>query len=109
MKIQIEHDLPRKIRYARMYLELGTASLYVTLDGSTASWSGRIGKRKRAAFVSDREYSRYRASNPAVGLVDADRERVVLRSARGMEEEWLRPHWVLTGVRRVRDEEKTSD
>ncbi len=109
MKIQIEHDLPRKIRYAKMYFELGTASLYVTLDGSTASWSGRIGGGRKMAFVSDREYSRYRASNPAVALVDADHERVIVKSARGMEEEWLRPHWVLTGVRRTRVEKRATE
>jgi hypothetical protein len=92
-----------------MYLELGTASLYVTVDGSTASWSGSIGGSKKGSFVSDREYSRYRASNPAVELLDSDAERVILKSARGMEEEWLRPHWVLTGMRKTRVEKKPAD
>lgn len=92
-----------------MYLELGTASLYITVDGSTASWSGSIGGKRKMAFVSDRAYSRYRASNPAVALLDADGERVVLKSAQGMEEEWLSPRWVLTGVRKARVEKRATD
>lgn len=85
-----------------MYVELGSASLYVTVDGSTASWSGRIGGKEEPGMVSDREYSRYRVANPAVELIDSDAKRVILRSARGMEEEWLRPRWALVGVRRAR-------
>lgn len=83
--------------------------MYVTVDGSTATWSGRIGGKKKMAFVSDREYSRFRASNPAVELVDADGERVILRSAKGIEEEWLRPRWILMGVRKARLEERTAE
>ena len=92
-----------------MYLELGSAALFVTLDGSSASWSGRIGGGKRRAFVSDKEYSRHRASNPAVQLMDADGERVILKGANGMEEEWLRPRWVLVGVRKGRLESEATD
>jgi len=49
--------------------------------------------------ITDREYSRYRASHEAVGVVDEDQEKVVLRTAEGNEEEWIRPRWILNGVR----------
>lgn len=108
MKLQIEHDLPRKVRYGKMYLELGSASLYIDVNGSSASWVGSIGGRKRAAQVSDREYTRYRLVNPAMKIVDADSERVIVKSANGLEEEWVRPRWVLQGVRRSRDDKKLT-
>jgi hypothetical protein len=38
-----------------------------------------------------------------IGVVDEDDDRVVLKTAEGFEEEWIRPKWVLNGKRRVRD------
>ncbi|HLQ03752.1 MAG TPA: hypothetical protein VK114_03040, partial [Nitrososphaerales archaeon] len=89
MKIFLEHELPRKLRYARVYLEVGNASLYVSVDGSRASWFGSIGGRRREAVsISDSEYARYRAATPATELIDEGRGRVILRNNEGFEEEW---------------------
>jgi len=49
--------------------------------------------------ITDREYSRYRASHEAVDVVDENQEKVVLRTPEGNEEELIRPRWILNGVR----------
>ena len=82
---------------------VGNAPLYLTVDGSKASVMGSIeGQQARPMAVTDKEYSCYRASHDVVGVVDEDEERIVLKTAEGFEEEWLRPKWVLNGVRRAR-------
>ena len=107
MKILLEHELPRKLRYARVYVEVGSASLYVSVDGSRASWFGSIGGRRRGAVsISDSEYARYRAATPATELIDEARGRVILRNKEGFEEEWSMPRWVLTGFRRSKEKRK---
>jgi len=107
MKILLEHELPRKLRYARVYLEVGSASLYVSVDGSRASWFGSIGGRRRGAVsISDSEYARYRAATPATELIDEERGRVILRNNEGFEEEWSMPRWVLTGFRRSKEKRR---
>ncbi|MDA4128552.1 MAG: hypothetical protein OK422_03740 [Thaumarchaeota archaeon] len=106
MKILVQHDFPRKVRYARVYFELGTASMYLTLDGSSASWYGSIGGKKKLAFVSDKEYSRYRNENPATEVIDSDSNRVIVKNSRGYEEEWLGPRWVLAGIRKTRERKR---
>lgn len=103
MKILLEHELPRKLRYAKVYLEVGNASLYVSVDGSRASWFGSIGGRRGAVSISDSEYARYRAATPATELIDEEKGRVILRNKEGFEEEWSMPRWVLTGFRRSRE------
>ncbi len=86
-----------------MYLEFLNASLYLSVDGSKASMMGSIGGQQRKPMaVTDREYSSYRASHEVVEVVDQDEERVVLKTAEGNEEEWIRPRWILNGVRRAR-------
>src|SRR5450759_353733 len=103
MKLLVKHELPRRLRSAQVYVEFLNASLYVSVDGSKASVIGSIGgKQSRPIAITDREYSSYRASHDVVGVVDQDEERVVLKNAEGYEEEWLRPRWVLNGVRRAR-------
>lgn len=105
MKLHLKHDLPRKLRSAQVYVEFLNASLYLSVDGPSASVMGSIGgQQKKPIAVSDREYSSYRASHGVVGVVDQDEERVVLKTAEGYEEEWLRPKWVLNGVRRAREQ-----
>ena len=64
------------------------------------------GPQNKAVSISDREYSSYRASHGVVGVLDEDSDRVVLKTADGYEEEWLRPRWVLNGVRRTRAQER---
>ncbi len=106
MKILLEHELPRRLRYAKVYLELGNSSLFVLVDGSRASWYGSIGGKKTSLSVSDREYARYRAASPATELVDQDEGRVILRNKEGNEEEWATPRWIMTGFRRQREKQR---
>ena len=109
MKLLLKHDLPRRLRSAQVYVEFLNASLFLSVDGSKASVMGSIGgQHGRPIAVTDREYSSYRASHDVVEGVDQDEERVVLKNADGFEEEWLRPKWVLTGVRRARQAERKS-
>jgi hypothetical protein len=103
MKLLVKHELPRRLRSAQVYLEFLNASLYLSVDGSKASMMGSIGgQQSKPVAISDKEYSSYRASHDVVSVVDEDEERVILKTAEGNEEEWLRPRWVLNGVRRAR-------
>ena|ERR1700730_6541526 len=103
MKLLVKHDLPRRLRSAEVYLEFLNASLHVSVDGSKASMTGSIGgPPNKAIAISDREYSCYRASHDVLEVIDEDEDRVVLKTAGGFEEEWVRPRWVLNGVRRAR-------
>jgi len=107
MKILLEHELPRKLRYAKVYVEVGNASLYVSVDGSRASWFGSIGGGRRGAVsISDSEYARYRAATPATEVIDEDRGMVILRNKEGYEEEWSMPRWILTGFRRAKEKRR---
>jgi hypothetical protein len=104
MKLFFKHELPRRLRSAQVYLEFLNASLYVSVDGSKASMMGTIGgQQSRPIAITDGEYSCYRASHDVVGVVDEDEDRVVLKTAEGYEEEWIRPKWVLNGIRRSRE------
>jgi hypothetical protein len=103
MKLVIKHELPRRLRRAQVYLEFLNASLYVSVDGPRASMMGTIGdKRNRAIAISDREYASYRASHEVAEVLDEDDDRVILKTVDGQEEEWIRPKWVLNGVRPAR-------
>jgi hypothetical protein len=107
MKLSLKHDLPRRLRSAEVYVEFLNASLYLSVDGPKASVMGSIGSQQsRPIAVTDREYSSYRASHGAVEVIDQDEDRVVLKTAEGYEEEWIRPRWVLNGVRRTRQTAK---
>ena len=103
MKILLEHKLPRRLRYARVYVEAGNASVYFSLDGASADWHARIG-RARGVEMSDKEYSRLRANIPAVETIDDDGKMLILKDALGFEEHWRKPKWVLTRTRRSRDD-----
>ena len=104
MKLFVKHELPRRIRSAQVYVEFLNASLYLEVDGSKASMMGSIGGQQQGkpVAITDRQYSSYRASHEVVEVVDEDEERVVLKTAEGNEEEWIRPRWILNGVRRAR-------
>lgn len=103
MKLLLKHELPRKLRSAEVYVEFLNASLYVSVDGSKASVMGSIGAQQgKPVAITDREYSSYRASHEVVGVVDEDEDRVILKTAEGNEEEWIRPRWILNGVRKSR-------
>jgi len=95
MKFRLEHALPRRLRYAKVYLEAGSASIFFSIDGTSADWHARIGRQSREAQLTDREYSRLRASSPATEVIGDDGRMFIVRSASGREETWLRPRWSL--------------
>jgi hypothetical protein len=110
LKILLEHKLPKRLRYAKVYMESGSASVYFSLDGASADWHASIGKKK-GIEMSDKEYTRLRAKVPAVETIDDDGRMLIVRNALGFEEHWRKPKWVLTRARRSRDQEEgpTSD
>ncbi len=102
MKVLLEHKLPKKLRYARVYVETESASVYFSLDGASADWHASIGKRK-GIEMTDKEYSRLRANIPAIETLDDDGRMLIVRNALGFEEHWRKPRWVLTRARKAGD------
>ena len=100
LKFLLEHQLPRRLRYARVYLQAGTASLFLSVDGSSARWNASIGRARRDVAMTDAEYARLREAIPARELLDDDGQEVVIRNADGDEERWSKPRWVLRDVHR---------
>jgi len=100
MKFLLEHKLPYKLRYAKVFFEAGPAEVYFSLDGASADWHASIGKRRRTVEMTDREYTRLREAVPALEVLDDDGRDFIVRNAAGYEEQWRRPRWVLTMVRR---------
>jgi hypothetical protein len=101
MKFLLEHKLPRRVRYAKVYFEAGPTSVLFSLDGNSADWHASIGKKKRIE-MTDAEYARLRAEVPAVELLDDDGREVLIKNAAGYEELWEKPRWMLTRTRRAR-------
>ncbi len=102
MKFFLEHKLPKKVRYARVYFEAGPTSVLFSLDGTSADWHASIG-RKKSVKMTDAEYTRLRAQMPAVELLDEDERRVLIRNAAGYEELWEKPQWVLARAHKTRN------
>ncbi len=97
VKFRLEHRLPRRLRFAKVYLEAGPATVFFSLDGTSADWRASIGRgRKGGAQLTDREYSRLRASVPAAEMLEDDGRMLVIRNSQGHEESWLKPRWTLT-------------
>jgi hypothetical protein len=103
MKFFLEHKLPKKLRYAKVYFEAGRTSLLFSLDGSSADWHASIGKRKEVT-LTDAEYTRLRSALPAVEMLDDDGKRVLIRNAAGYEELWEKPRWTLSRAHKGRDQ-----
>jgi hypothetical protein len=104
LKLRLVHDLPRRLRFAEVYFEAGSASLFFSVDGTTAKWEASIGrKRNNPLGLSDKEYARLRASLPAVEMLDDNGQVMVLRDANGYEEQWQRQQWVLMNLRKARE------
>jgi len=99
MRFLLEHKLPKKLRYAKVYFEAGPTSLLFSLDGTRADWHASIGRRK-GIEMTDAEYTRLRSEVPAVKLLDDDGRRVLIRNAAGYEELWEKPRWVLADAHR---------
>jgi len=94
MKFLLEHKLPRKLRYAKVYFQAGPTSLLFSLDGTSADWHASIGRRKTSQ-LTDAQYTRLRSVIPAVEMLDDDGQRVLIRNAAGYEELWEKPRWGL--------------
>lgn len=109
MKLLVQHELPRRLRYAKVYMELATASVFFSLDGSKASVYGSIGTSTKPIALSDMDYARHRTSSKVVQVLDQDDDRFVVKTEQGLEEEWVRPKWVLVGVRRARDKDRHEE
>ena len=105
MKFLLEHKLPRKLRYARVYFEAGPTSLLFSLDGTSADWHASIGKRK-GVQLTDAEYTRLRSEVPAVEMLDDDGQKVLIRNAAGYEELWEKPRWTLSRAHKGPDQGK---
>ncbi len=95
MKFRLEHKLPKKLRYAKVYFEAGPTSLLFSLDGTSADWHASIGRRKKVR-LTDAQYTRLRTEIPAVEVLDDDGRKVLIRNAAGHEELWEKPAWVLS-------------
>jgi hypothetical protein len=100
LKFLLEHKLPKKLRYAKVYFEAGPTSVLFSLDGTSADWHASIG-RKKGIRLTDAEYTRLRSELPAVEMLDSDGRMVLIRNAAGYEELWERPRWVLSRTHRV--------
>jgi hypothetical protein len=109
MKFRLEHRLPKKLRYAKVYLEAGPASVFFSLEGTSADWRASIGRGGRLTQLTDREYSRLRALVPATETLGDDGRMVVIRNAIGREEGWLRPRWTLTRLSCAKPDEDQPD
>jgi len=105
MKFQLEHRLPRKLRYAKVYFEAGPTSLFFSLDGTSADWHASIG-RKKGVEMTDAQYTRLRQEVPAVELLDDDGEHVLVRNSAGYDELWQKPRWILDRVHRHNSKEE---
>jgi hypothetical protein len=101
MKFLLEHKLPRKLRYAKVYFEAGPTSVLFSLDGTSADWHASIGRRKEVG-MTDAEYARFRAGIPAVEMLDDDGRNVLIRNVAGYEELWEKPRWTLTRAKKAR-------
>ncbi len=104
MKFLLEHMLPKKLRYAKVYFEAGPTSLLFSLDGTSADWHATIGRRKEVR-LTDAEYARLRSEMPAIEMLDDDGQRVLIRNAAGYEELWEKPRWTLARAHRKHDRE----
>ena len=106
MKLTLEHDLPRRLRFAKVYFEARGAKMFISVDGSSANWQASIGRAKTAQVgMSDKEYARFRKSSPAVEMLDDNGQVLIVRNAKGYEEQWKRPEWVLMNVRKPEERE----
>jgi len=99
MKFLLEHKLPKKLRYARVYFQAGPTSLAFSLDGTSADWHATIGRTK-GVQLTDAQYARLRSELPAVEMLDDDGQRVLIRNGAGYEELWKKPRWVLERARK---------
>ncbi|MBI4257579.1 MAG: hypothetical protein HY619_01365 [Thaumarchaeota archaeon] len=96
MKIVLQHALPRKIDYLKLFASIGSASFYLSVNGRNVQWLGRIeAARSQRRSFTDQEYVRYRMYHPVDEILAENSEEVVVRTKEGVEEQWLKPKWLL--------------
>ncbi len=100
MKIVLDHALPHKLDYLRVYAELGYARLYLSFDSGNIQLFGKIEKNKsNPRAITDKEYFAYRLRHPLKNVLMEDEDELVVETEDGLEEAWLKPRWLLRAVR----------
>jgi hypothetical protein len=102
LKFLLEHRLPRRLRYARVYFEAGPTSMSFSLDGTSADVHASIGRK--SLKLTDAEYTRLRQQVPATELLDDDGKHVLIRNVAGYDELWTKPSWTLKRLHKSRRE-----
>ena len=99
-KIVLDHALPRKLSYLRLYAEMGAARLYLSFDSGNLQWFGKIEKNRSVSrTMTDREYLAYRLKHPIKKVLAEDEDEIIVETKDGAEERWLKPRWLLREVR----------
>jgi hypothetical protein len=106
LKVILEHALPTKVDYFRVFAEVGRANLFLSVDGLEFRCHARLkNQRSRRADVprtfSDSEYTRYRMSHPVKKILAKDEDEVVVKTDDNVEETWFLPRWLLAGRRKL--------
>jgi hypothetical protein len=107
LKLVLEHALPNKVDYFRVFAEVGPANVFVSVDGLDFKCHARLGKPKLSVSAprtfSDSEYTRYRMSHPVKKILANDEDEVVVKTADNSEETWFLPKWLLAGKRKLKN------
>ncbi|MEM3386323.1 MAG: hypothetical protein QXN08_01430 [Nitrososphaerales archaeon] len=99
-KIVLDHALPHKLSYLRVYAEMGYARLYLSFDSGNIQWFGKIEKKKSVSrAITDKEYFAHRLKHPIKKVLMEDEDEIVVETKDGVEERWLKPRWLLREAR----------
>lgn len=99
-KIVLDHALPHKLSYLRLYAEMGYARLYLSFDGGNLQWFGKIEKKRSVTkTLTDKEYFAHRLKHPIKRVLVEDEDELVVETMDGAEERWLKPRWLIREVR----------
>jgi hypothetical protein len=99
-KIVLDHALPHKLSYLRLYAEMGSARLYLSFDSGNLQWFGKIEKnRSITRTLTDKEYFAHRLKHPIRKVLAEDKDEILIETKDGVEERWLKPRWLLREVR----------
>lgn len=99
-KIVLDHALPYKLSYLRVYAEMGYARLYLSFDSGNLEWFGKIEKKRSISrALTDKEYFAHRLKHPIKKVLMDDGDEIVVETKDSVEERWLKPKWFLREVR----------
>jgi len=54
-KIVLDHALPHKLSYLRLYAEMGSARLYLSFDSGNLQWFGKIERNRSTPRTLNRQ------------------------------------------------------